>query len=192
MSSNPFYRCTRAPRLLLLTAVLAVIAPVGNVHAVQVSGPGDSPHADAAPQVDDCHSISELTAKEACFAAQSDELVAQCEAIRVNACRPYGEMHRAERRLSELGVQLLAINRKRFDEYSESDPAYLDDLGALASASGQAWRAWRDAACSLEPFADGMSRREAADLTEACRAEWTEKRVSEIASRIQELEQARE
>ena len=192
MSSIFPFRSTKPAHLVLLSAALALTAATCDVHASQTSGHGDMANVDVASEDQDCHSISELTAKEACFAGQGAELIARCEAVRSHACKPYGDMHRAERRLRDLGAEMLAINRKRFAAYVESDPAYLDDLSALALASDEAWRAWRDAACSLEPFADGMSRREASDLTEACRAHWTEQRALEIDSKIQEFGQARE
>lgn len=191
LKTSPF-RTTMPAHVMLLTASLALTAATRDARALQSSGHGEVAHVDAVLEGEDCHSISELTAKEACFAGVGEELIARCEALRANACKPYRDVHRAERRLRDLGAEMLAINRRRFAAYVESDPAYLDDLGTLASAADEAWRAWRDAACSLEPFADGMSRRETSDLTEACRAHWTEQRVSEIDSKIQELEQVRE
>jgi hypothetical protein len=192
MSSRFPFRSAMPGRAMLAAAALALFAVACDLHASEASLPGYPAHVAAATEQEDCHALSDLTAKEACFAEHGEELVAQCEAVRVNACKPYADMHRADHRLRELGARMLALNMRRFAAYVGSDPGYLDDLSALALASDEAWRAWRDAACALEPFADGMSRREASDLTEACRATRTEQRSSEIASLIQELEQRKE
>lgn len=192
MSSNAVNRATRISCLPLIAAMLVLAAFTANGHAALTSDPLDSDRVGEEPTDVDCRSIGELAEKEACFAGTKDELIAQCEEMRLHACAPYRDMHRAESRLRELNARLVVSGRKRYAGYADSDPSYLDDLSAYIVASDESWRAWRDAACSLEPFIDGMSRRESADLTEACRAEWTERRISELASQISEIEEAKE
>lgn len=78
--------------------------------------------------------------------------------------------------------EALASARKRFASYVDGDPAYLDDLADYLAKSGQAWAQFRDMDCLLEPLAQGMSRREAENLTEACRAERTRARIAQLRS----------
>lgn len=127
---------------------------------------------------EDCFAVGDVKARELCFSKMPENDVAQCERTRLHACKPYRDMHRLDQKLATLSRDALARARKQYAPYIDEDPSYLDDLSAYVSNSETAWAASRDADCSLEPFAQGMSRREAADLTEACRVERTQARIA--------------
>ncbi|WP_082586062.1 MULTISPECIES: lysozyme inhibitor LprI family protein [unclassified Lysobacter] len=129
---------------------------------------------------DDCFAIGGLGARESCFAKKSDDEIADCERIRPNACKPYKEMQALELQRTQLRQDILLKARSSYASYLEDDAAYLDDLAVYLKDSDAAWGAYRDADCLLEPFAQGMSRREAPDLTEACRVERTKARIAEL------------
>ena len=135
----------------------------------------------------DCFAVGDVSAREACFAKMPDDEIADCERRRANACMPYKEMHALEQQRTQLGQQILAKSRQAYASYVEDDAAYLDDLAAYMKTSDTAWVAYRDADCALEPFAQGMSRREAPDLTEACRVERTQARIEQLKALAAEL-----
>ena len=128
----------------------------------------------------DCLAIGDTKARETCFAKKPDDEIAECERVRVHACKPYKEMHALEHKRVQLSQELLTKARKRYASYVEGDAAYLDDLANYLKGSDAAWIAYRDADCLLEPFVQGMSRREAPHLTEACRVERTKARIAEL------------
>lgn len=107
-----------------------------------------------------------------------DDEVAACERMRPQACKPYRDMHRLNQQLDALSRDALAKARKQYASYTNDDQAYLDDLSSYLAASDKTWAASRDADCLLEPFAQGMSRRGAGNLTEACRVERTQARIT--------------
>lgn len=127
---------------------------------------------------EDCFAVGDVKARELCFSKKPDDEIADCERVRLHACKPYRDMYRLDQQLAALTQDASAKARKQYASYANDDPAYLDDLSAYQSASDKAWAASRDADCLLEPFAQGMSRREAADLTEACRVERTQARIA--------------
>lgn len=141
--------------------------------------PASSVHTEPAQATEeDCFAIGDVNARELCFSKKPDDEIAECERIRPNACKPYRDMYRLDQQLAALSRDALVKARKQYVSYASGDPVYLDDLSAYQSASDQAWAASRDADCLLEPFAQGMSRREAADLTEVCRVERTQDRIA--------------
>ncbi len=150
-----------------------------------------APRADAAQAAaagdEDCFAVGDTAKREACFARQSDDDIAECERTRPSACRPYKDMYADERRLQALNTQLLALANKQYASNSKDDPAYLGDLARTTQDADRAWRTWRDAECTAEPFLEGMSRQEAGNLTEACRAEKTKARIDELNHLISNL-----
>ncbi|KQZ59685.1 hypothetical protein ASD53_05625 [Lysobacter sp. Root559] len=89
-------------------------------------------------------------------------------------------MQALELQRTQLRQDILLKARSSYASYLEDDAAYLDDLAVYLKDSDAAWGAYRDADCLLEPFAQGMSRREAPDLTEACRVGRTKARIAEL------------
>jgi len=141
-------------------------------------GAGKAPEPAAAEE--DCLVVGDAQARELCFSRKPEAEIEECERMRPFACKPYRDMHRLDRELTALTRELSARAQKRYAAYAEDDAAYLGDLSAYIDASGKAWAASRDADCLLEPFAQGMSRREAGDLTEACRVERTQARIARL------------
>ncbi|MEH6419429.1 lysozyme inhibitor LprI family protein [Pseudomonas sp. CGJS7] len=174
---------------LLLTSLL-----LGSSYAIAAPPPkaSETVHAASAAvlatsEEGDCFVVGELKARELCFSKKSDDEIAECERVRVHACKPYRDMYRLDQEAAALSRELLARARKQYASYTSNDAGYLTDLADYLSASDQAWAASRDTDCLLEPFAQGMSRREAGDLTEACRVERTQARIAQIRELLQAL-----
>jgi uncharacterized protein YecT (DUF1311 family) len=89
-------------------------------------------------------------------------------------------MYAAERELAEVERASIASARRAYADYTEGDAGYLSDLDATARRANAAWRAYREAQCALEPFAQGMTRDLSEDLTEACRVRMTRSRIDEL------------
>ncbi|RDZ25977.1 lysozyme inhibitor LprI family protein [Lysobacter silvisoli] len=154
-----------------------------------VSNPAHSANVAAASQeAQDCFAVGDVEAREACFAKKPDSEIAECERTRVNACAPYKQMHALEQQRIRLGQDFQAKARVSYSSYLKDDPDYLGDLVAHQKTADAAWAAYRDADCLLEPFAQGMSRREAPDLTEVCRVERTKARIEQLKSMTAALE----
>lgn len=130
-----------------------------------------------------------LVQKEPCYARQPPDLVTECERMRPNHCAPYARVYALEKQLEQLNAALLQATRKAFASYEENQPGYVKDVQQLLAEADHAWRAYRDASCKLDPFIQGMSRSEAADLTEACRASTTSARVDAIEEMISKLKE---
>lgn len=128
----------------------------------------------------DCFAISTLPEKRVCLAQQDQAFIDDCERMRPMACKPYRDLYFAEQTLQQTQTHLLHTAKRAYASYTENDPAYLDDLATYAQASNTAWRAYRDAQCALEPFAQGMSRAESEHLAEACRLAKTQARIAEL------------
>ncbi|MEI2456907.1 MULTISPECIES: lysozyme inhibitor LprI family protein [Lysobacter] len=143
----------------------------------------ESQNSAAADRDPDCIGIGDTRQREACFARWPDSRIAECERMRLSACAPYRDMHRLEARRLSVARSLMNLLRAKYASYVENDPAYVDDLSAYLRADEQAWAAARDAACALDPFVQGMARREAPGLTEACRVERTRERVEALEAR---------
>lgn len=127
-----------------------------------------------------CDGLASLPDKRACYGRQDQTTIDACERIHPMRCRPYGEMDSAERRLAEAETASLAAAEQAYARYVEGDAAYLTDLAAAATAANRAWRAYREAQCALEPFAQGMSRNGSEDLIEACRLDMTQARIDAL------------
>lgn len=171
------------PSLLLLALAIpmAGIASNGSSHLVAASMPGQKSQPSAVETVpEDCDGIPSLDDKRACFARQDQKLIDECERTHPMRCRPYREMHDAERELAEIEQSSIDSAQKAFASYADGDAAYLKDLDTAAHEAHRAWRAYREAQCTLEPFAQGMARDLSEHLTEACRARMTRARVDEI------------
>jgi uncharacterized protein YecT (DUF1311 family) len=148
------------------------------------SSPTPSPPAAQQPQASaedpDCLTISTLPEKRACLAKQDEAFIDDCERMRPMACKPYRELYLTEQMLQRAEANLLKSAQQAYGGYDENAPAYLDDLAAYARESNAAWRAYRDAQCALEPFAQGMSRSESENLAEVCRLAKTRARIAEL------------
>ena len=148
--------------------------------AADPSAPGDS--------MESCDGLP-LADKEACYARQAPDLMAECERMRLHHCAPYARMHESEKQLGQLNADLLQAAKKAYGSYEDSQPGYVKDLEESLADSDRTWRAYRDAHCNLDPLIQGMSRREAADLTEACRADKTAARVVEVKEMLATLKE---
>lgn len=129
--------------------------------------------------VKDCDALP-LAEKEACYASYDEAALAECEQVRLYSCVPYARVHRAEAELKQISEALLQNARDTYASYEENQPGYVKDVESAYAADSSAWRAYRDAHCTLEPVIQGMSRQEAPGLTEVCRASMTEARVNEL------------
>ena len=129
------------------------------------------------PQSQDCLAIGDFGEKEKCIASSDDFKECPDSDLR---CAPYRNMYIEERRLEKTNAELMAIAVKQYATHTTNDHAYLDDLARYFNESDRAWRTYRDAQCAMEPFVQGMSRRESADITEVCRLDETRKRISAL------------
>ncbi|MET4728256.1 uncharacterized protein YecT (DUF1311 family) [Lysobacter enzymogenes] len=136
---------------------------------------------------EDCFAVGDTKKRESCFSRKPDDEIAECERLRPSACKPYRDMHRLDQEVVALTRDLAARAQKKYASYRKGDAAYLSDLSAYLDASNQAWTASRDADCLLEPFVQGMSRRDAGDLTEACRVERTQARIAQVKELLSSL-----
>jgi uncharacterized protein YecT (DUF1311 family) len=172
----------RLPRFLLALAMpMAGCAGNDSPHLAATTGSSRKsaqPVVDDAPQ--DCDGLASLVDKRACYGKQDQASIDDCERTHPMRCRPYREMHGAERELAEVEQSSIASVRKAYASYADGDAAYLDDLDAAASEANRAWRAYREAQCALEPFAQGMSRHLSEHLAEVCRVRMTRARIDEI------------
>jgi uncharacterized protein YecT (DUF1311 family) len=169
--------------LFLLALAMPVAGCAGNdsPHRVVTTGSSQNPAqplVDDAPQ--DCDGLASLVDKRACYGKQEQASIDDCERTHPMRCRPYREMHGAERELAEVEQSSIAHVRKAFASYADGDAAYLNDLEAAALEANRAWRAYREAQCTLEPFVQGMSRDLSEHLAEACRVRMTRARIDEI------------
>lgn len=121
-----------------------------------------------------------LAEKEACYASYDKAELTECERLRPHACAPSARVHRAEAELGKINDVLLRDVRDAYASYEDDQPGYLKDIEDAYTAADGAWRAYRDAHCTLEPVVQGMSRQETPGLTEVCRAGMTEARVKEL------------
>ena len=172
------------PLFLTLMIPMAGLAGNDSPYLVAAASPGQKPqHSPAETVPEDCDSIPSLIDKRACHVRQDQNLIDACERTHPMRCKPYREMHVAERELAEVEQSSIASARKAYASYADSDAAYLTDLEAAARKANHAWRAYREAQCTLEPFAQGMSRNLSEHLAEACRVRMTRARIDEIRAR---------
>lgn len=165
----PFIGCAKTPPAK--PAQIMPLPATSSTAAQQTQAPSEE---------SDCLTISSLAEKRACMAKQDDAFIEECERIRPGACVPYHQMHTAEQTLLRSEVRLLESAQQAYASYIGNDPAYLEDLATHAHDANTAWRAYRDAQCALEPFAEGMSRSESENLAEACRLTKTQARIAEL------------
>jgi hypothetical protein len=172
----------RLPLFMLALAMpMAECAGNDTPHRIAVTGSSQKPAqlpANDAPQ--DCDDLASLVDKRACYGKQDQASIDDCERTHPMRCKPYREMHLAERQLAEVEQSSIASARKTYASYAAGDAAYLSDLDAAAREANRAWRAYREAQCLLEPFAQGMSRDLSEHIAEACRAQMTRARIDEI------------
>jgi uncharacterized protein YecT (DUF1311 family) len=155
--------------LLALTMPMSGLAGNNSPYLAAAASPGQKPqHSPAETVPEDCDGIPSLDDKR------------DCERTHPMRCKPYREMHVAERELAEFEQPSIASARKAYASYADGDAAYLTDLEAAARKANHAWRAYREAQCTLEPFAQGMSRDLSEHLAEACRVRMTRARIDEI------------
>lgn len=147
-------------------------AEVTSASALGATGAGES-------AVRDCDSLP-LAEKEACYASYDKAELTECEQVRLNTCAPYARVHRAEVELGQISGALMRDIRDTYASYEDNQPGYVEGVEDAYTAADRAWRAYRDAHCTLEPVVQGMSRQEAPGLTEVCRASMTEARVKEL------------
>ena len=167
----------RAPAAWRSVVVAVLVLPFTACATTPVVG------RDAAPgQGADCFAVSTLPEKRACFAAQDQPTIDDCERMRLLACAPYRGMEAAEKTLRQAEADLVQSARQAYRGYFVDDPAYLDDLATRARDANASWRAYRDAQCALEPLAQGMARSESENLAEACRLGKTQARIAELES----------
>ena len=176
---------SKRPLLFMCFALTAACS----LHAetAQADPAQDASTAASATATEDCFSVGDVTKREACFAKESDDDIAACERTRPSACQPYKDMYAEDHQLQALNAQLLALAKKQYAGNTKDDPAYLSDLVHAAQEADRSWHAYRDADCTAEPFLQGMSRQESGNLTEACRAEKTKARISELNQLISSL-----
>lgn len=171
---------------LLKHAALTMALSLG-CGCASAAHPGAGKALEPAAAEEDCLVVGDTKARELCFSRKPEAEIEACERVRPFACKPYRDMYRLDRELATLTRDLSVRAQKRYAAYDEDDAAYLGDLSAYIDASGKAWAASRDADCLLEPFVQGMSRREAGDLTEACRVERTQARIEQLKELISSL-----
>lgn len=179
--------CPLPIRLTILLSALAM--PVAGYAENGIAGPivaadagQETPPEQSNANRQDCDDISSLPEKRACYGRQDQALIDACEHIHPLRCRPYRDMDASEADLTEVEKASIAAARKAYAAYVEGDPAYLRDLDTAAQEAGRTWRAFRETQCTLEPFAQGMSRHASEDLVEACRARMTRARIDELKS----------
>ncbi|MBL8262277.1 MAG: DUF1311 domain-containing protein [Xanthomonadaceae bacterium] len=169
--------------LLALAAPMSGCAGNDSPHRIAVTGSSQKPAqppANDAPQ--DCDGLASLIDKRVCYSKQDQASIDDCERTHPMRCKPYREMHLAERQLAEVEQSSIASARKAYASYADGDAAYLNDLEAAAREANRAWHAYREAQCSLEPFAQGMSRDLSEHLAEACRVRMTRARIDELTT----------
>lgn len=166
------------------------VAPHGPQTATDSSALASPERTAALGEGADCDAMP-LADKEACYARQTPDRIAECESMRLHRCAPYAKMHESEQRLSRLNSAALDAATKEYAAYVDDDPDYLSELRRSFSEADRAWRAYLDAQCFLEPLAQGMSRSESADLSEACRADRTAARIAEVQAMMGARQAAR-
>ena len=174
------------PAALRLLIIICAITAVFPLYATTVL-PEPAPQTSSSEQPDDCFRLGNTTERESCFAKVSEDQIDACEHIKPSACRPYKDMYTADRQIQTLNAQLLTLAKKAYGSYARDDSTYLSDLYRYARASNRAWQTYRDTQCALEPFMQGMSRQESADLTEACRFTMTKARIGQLNEQISAL-----
>lgn len=169
-------------------AGLLMLVLLGGCASVGATEPSPAPQGAMLQETsNDCFTIGDVAGREACFARMSAQELAECAKFKPLACVPYRDMQAENKKVESLMAEIAGLSRKTYASYAQEDAAYLDDLMKGLKDADLAWKNHRDAHCLLEPFLDGMARREAGDLTEACRLDLTRKRVSELEAIVSSL-----
>jgi len=140
----------------------------------------------------DCFSLGKWDEREACFARQDDEQINLCEKSSPLACRPYKEMYFAEKKIIQTETEIQKYSVVSYKNYLIDDPDYVNDLDVFLRESGKAWASYRDSQCQLEPYINGISRREFANCVEQCRLERTLSRIVELQGLLATLKSNQE
>lgn len=85
------FRCIKHAALALALSTACAAAA-----AVRPAAAATATPTTAAAAEEDCFSASDLATREQCFFKMSDDEIAECERIRLFACRPYREMYRLD------------------------------------------------------------------------------------------------
>lgn len=128
----------------------------------------------------DCRSLGKWNEAEACLGQNDISGIGNCGDNRPQTCSPYLEMRLATEKMQRLENEIKQLSTQAYGNYLANDPAYLKDLGSFLDASNESWASYRDAHCQLEPYINGMMRREFGILTEQCRLEKTKSRIAEL------------
>lgn len=76
--------------------------------------------------------------------------------------------------------EIVKMSEVAYGSYLADDPEYVKDIENYLNESDKAWTSYRDAQCQLEPYVNGMSRREISNIAELCKLERTGHRISEL------------
>lgn len=177
-------------RLLLVISCITLAALAAGFTLTQAANAQHAPNLSNRNRMD-CFAIGNTKTREKCFSQYGNQDIEDCERSRPQACKPYKEMHALDRDLHQLNERVINSARNTYQTYTPNDIAYLDDLLGHLNSSDEAWRDYRDAECLLEPFIQGISRRDSGDLTEACRAVMTRARIKDRAELFQLLNDMR-
>lgn len=103
---------------------------------------------------------------------------------RDHSCDREDALCREEKALQRLNSEMISLVKDKYASYAAEDPAYVQDLIRYLAGEDAAWRKHRDAKCTLDPFLDGMTRRESYALTLQCQVDATKQRSEAVRSEI--------
>src|SRR3546814_16791090 len=69
-----------------------------------------------------------LVDKEACYARQAPDLMAECERMRIHRCAPYARVHGLEKQLERLNAGLLQAAAEAYASYEGDQTGYVEEL----------------------------------------------------------------
>ncbi len=119
---------------------------------------------------------SELIANEDCKLASHE-------------CQP---QQIAEAKVHAIEIEIIATSARVYESYLTDDPNYVKDIESYLQKSSEAWLRYRDAECEIEPYINGMSRREMSSIAEQCKLERTKLRISELEALLTTLKSNQE
>lgn len=90
------------------------------------------------------------------------------------------QLERATIEMRAIESEIVKMSAVAYGSYLADDPEYVKDIENYLNESEKAWISYRDAQCQLEPYINGMSRREISNIAEQCKLERTERRISEL------------
>lgn len=118
----------------------------------------------------DAHTSVESETRAKAIAAYSCESESQ-------ACK---QLESAAIEMRAIESEIVKISAMAYGSYLADDPEYVKDIENYLNESDKAWTSYRDAQCQLEPYINGMSRREISNIAEQCKLERTEHRIAEL------------